>query len=38
MVTDFHERETKNGNKYGVMSIEDFSSTRSSEYLKIMIN
>ena len=34
MVTDFHERETKNGKKYGVMSIEDFSSTREFRIFK----
>ena len=34
MVTDFHEREAKNGKKYGVLSIEDFSSTREFRIFK----
>ena len=34
MLTFFDERETKNGNKYGVLTIEDFSSSKEFRIFK----
>ena len=34
MVTDFEERETKNGNKYGLLTIEDFTSSKQFRIFK----
>jgi len=34
MVTDFEERETRNGNKYGVLTIEDFTSSKQFRIFK----
>ena len=34
MVTDFEEKETRNGNKYGVLTIEDFSSSKQFRIFK----
>lgn len=34
MVTDFEERETRNGKKYGVLTVEDFSSSKQFRIFK----